>query len=176
MLQESHHGLGKSEACYTVPGWTVISSPDPNHRWAGVVTMVSHRAAHPTQVQYQSWRHGRILQVRFPAGRGNRATHIVFLIFINGPGTPTPTKKRLEKQAHILIQLDKALHTVPRRHSLCIAGDFTCQLQPREGCIGPSVSSNTQLHAPDHSDLAEWIASNHLCVLNTWSKAAAKPT
>ncbi|CAE7626253.1 unnamed protein product, partial [Symbiodinium necroappetens] len=44
-LQETHHGLGRAFTEYKVPGWTVISSPDPSHRWAGVALYISERLA-----------------------------------------------------------------------------------------------------------------------------------
>ena len=33
LLQETHFGLGKTPTEYKIPGWSVISSPDPQHRW-----------------------------------------------------------------------------------------------------------------------------------------------
>ena len=176
LFQETHFGLGKHETCYNLPGWTVVSSPDPAHRWAGVATLISHRVAQPNDVQFQTWQPGRILQVRIPAGRGNRKTHLDLFNIYQWAWDPDPSKKRLEKRNEVLMRLDKALHTVPRRHSLRIAGDFNCQLQPHAGCIGPCVATCSQLHAPDHHDFAEWLMAHSLCVLNTWSKASGRPT
>ena len=176
LFQETHFGLGKHETCYNLPGWAVVSSPDPAHRWAGVATLISHRVAQPNDVQFQTWQPGRILQVRIPAGRGNRKTHLDLFNIYQWAWDPDPSKKRLEKRNEVLMRLDKALRTVPRRHSLCIAGDFNCQLQPRAGCVGPCVATCSQLHAPDHHDFAEWLMAHNLCVLNTWSKASGRPT
>ena len=176
LFQETHYGLGKLETCYNIPGWTVVSSPDPTHRWAGVATLVAHRVARPTDVQFQTWQAGRILQVRIPAGKGSRKTHLDIFNIYQWAWDPHPNKKRLEKRSEVLLKLDKVLRTVPSRHSLCIAGDFNCQLQPHPGCIGPCVATSSQLHAPDHHDFAEWLVAHSLCVLNTWSKASGKPT
>ena len=141
-----------------------------------MATLVSHQVALPTDVQFQTWAPGRILQVRIPAGRGNRKTHIDLFNDYTWAWDPDPNKKRLQKQNEILMKLDKALRTVPRRHSLCVAGDLNCQLQPHPGCIGPCVATCSQLHAPDHHDFAEWLVAHSLCVLNAWSKASGKPT
>ena len=176
LFQETHHGLGKQETCYNLPGWTVVSSPDPAHRWAGVATLISHRVAQPNDVQFQTWQPGRILQVCIPAGRGNRKPHLDLFNIYQWAWDPDPSKKRLEKRNDVLMRLDKALRAVPRRHSLCIAGDFNCQLQPKAGCIGPCVATCSQLHAPDRHDFAEWLMAHNLCVLNTWSKASGRPT
>ena len=128
-----------------------------------------------------SFRHGRLVgyckyAYRIPAGRGNRKTHIDLFNGYQWAWGPDPNKKRLQKQNEILMKLDKALRTVPRRHSLCVAGDLNCQLQPHPGCIGPCVATCSQLHAPDHHDFAEWLVAHSLCVLNAWSKASGKPT
>ena len=138
--------------------------------------MVSHQVARPTDVQFQTWQAGRILQVRIPAGKGSRKTRLDIFNIYQWAWDPDPNKKRLEKRSEVLLKLDKALRAVPSRHSLCIAGDFNCQLQPHPGCIGPCVATSSQLRAPDHHDFAEWLVAHSLCVLNTWSKASGKPT
>ncbi|CAE7364204.1 unnamed protein product [Symbiodinium microadriaticum] len=44
-LTSPHYGLGRSFTEYKVPGWAVLSSPDPHHRCAGVAMYISERVA-----------------------------------------------------------------------------------------------------------------------------------
>ena len=52
LLQETHFGLGKAPSEYTLPGWFVISSPDPGHRWAGVAVLISQRITAEASLQH----------------------------------------------------------------------------------------------------------------------------
>ena len=54
MLQETHYGLGKHLLEYTLPGWSVVSSPDPMHRDAGVAIVISHKIASADAIQYRA--------------------------------------------------------------------------------------------------------------------------
>ena len=70
-LQEPHYGLGRD---FT---WTVISSPDPQHRWAGVAVYVSERLASSLDVRCQEIVPGRLLHVRVPVGTPKQQLHLV---------------------------------------------------------------------------------------------------
>ena len=90
LLQETHFGLGKTPSEYTLPGWYVISSPDPSHRWAGVAVLISKRIVAEASLQHCIVVPGRLLHVMI-AKPGTWMLHAA----ISGLGMPTRLKSAL---------------------------------------------------------------------------------
>ena len=98
LLQETHYGLGKTATEYKIPGWSVISSPDPQHRWAGVAIYVSEKLACHSEVRFQELVPGRLLHVRIPIGNNNQRTHLDIINFYQWAWDNDVRKQRLEKR------------------------------------------------------------------------------
>ena len=98
LLQETHYGLGKTATEYRIPGWSVISSPDPQHRWAGVAIYVSEKLACHSEVRFQELVPGRLLHVRIPIGNNNQRTHLDIINFYQWAWDNDVRKQRLEKR------------------------------------------------------------------------------
>ena len=96
MLQETHYGLGKHLLEYTLPEWSVVSSPDPMHRNAGVAIVISCEIASADTIQYRAVKPGRILHVRVQYGQGRQARAIDFVSAYQWVWDVEPAKGRLE--------------------------------------------------------------------------------
>ena len=136
LLQETHFGLGKEPREYQLPGWTVISSPDSSHRWAGVAVLVSHRVAAASSLQYCIVVPGRLLHVRFPVGQGRQARHVDVACCYQWSWDADPAKQRLDKRLSYWRRLNTFVQGLPTRNVKCIGGDFNCALKAHPKHIG----------------------------------------
>ena len=175
MLQETHHGLGKQFSEWVIPGYTFVSSPDPQSRYAGVAMLIATRVAKSAQVRHQVHVAGRLLHVRVPIGSGKQAAHLDLVCVYQWAWDADPEKQRAAKRQALWQRLDALLRSLPQRNSKCIAGDFNCALRPRAGCVGQHLHRNTAGY-PDVEDFGVILETHHLCALNTWTRAAAHPT
>ena len=62
--QELHWGCGRTEATWTVPGWSLVISADPLQRYAAVGVAISHRVADSDHISFKSCLPGRLLHAR----------------------------------------------------------------------------------------------------------------
>ena len=116
MLQETHFGLGKELLEYSLPGWSVVSSPDPSHRRAGVAITVSHKLAPADSIQYRAVKPGRILHVRFPVGQGRQARAVDVVSAYQWVWDAEPAKGRLDARRKFWEEISnlaaqRALHS-----------------------------------------------------------------
>ena len=170
LLQETHFGLGKTPSEYTLPGWCVISSPDPSHRWAGVAMLVSKRIVAEASLQHCVVVPGRLLHVRFPVGRDRQARHVDVACCYQWAWDADPLKKRIDKRQAYWRKFTTFVQGLPARNIKCIAGDFNCALRPQTRHTGPGLHP-TDFTYPDSTDFGQAIVSANLCALNTWGSA-----
>ena len=175
MLQETHYGLGKQFSEWVIPGYTFVNSPDPQSRYAGVAVLIATRVAKSSQVRHQVHVAGRLLHVRVPTGSGKQAAHLDLICVYQWAWDADPAKQRAVKRQALWQRLDSLLRSLPQRNFKCIAGDFNCVLRTREGCVGQHLHHNTAGY-PDIDDFGTILEIHHLCALNTWTRAAARPT
>ena len=170
LLQETHFGLGKAPSEYTLPGWFVISSPDPGHRWAGVAVLVSQRITAEASLQHCIVVPGRLLHVRFPVGRDRQARHMDVACCYQWAWDADPLKQRIDKRQAFWRKLTTFVQGLPARNIKCIAGDFNCALKAQSTHTGPGLHPATFTY-PDSVDFGQAITSANLCALNTWGPA-----
>lgn len=169
LLQETHYGLGKTATEYKIPGWSVISSPDPQHRWAGVAIYVSEKLACHSEIRFQELVPGRLLHVRIPLGNNNQRTHLDIINFYQWAWDNDVRKQRLEKRQLVWQRLERLLTGLPRRNVRCIAGDFNCTLQPDGVQVGPGTYRASGRGAyPDSQEFQQALTTGSMCALNTW--------
>ncbi|CAE7647723.1 unnamed protein product [Symbiodinium sp. CCMP2456] len=179
MLQETHYGLGREFTEYTVPGWSIISSPDPKHRWTGVAIYVSHRISAPEDIRYNVIVPGRVLHVRIPTGRGNHQAHIDLINVYQWAWDADPQKQRLAKRQQIWTRLGRLLRDLPKRNVLCVGGDFNYNLNTQGAYVGSGTfvtDAGRSSSFPDVEEFAQVVESSQLCALNTWGNRARSYT
>ena len=166
-LQEIHWGLGKAESQWSIDGWTFFVSPDPRNRYSGVAIVISHRLAGPQDTTFCEWMPGRLLQVRTELPGLN----IDFLCVYQWVRDREPKDLNQERREQLWHNLGQALHSLPSRNLLLVAGDLNSGLSPRSCLIGRGLLSSTIRKAD--AALVELIETHQLCVLNTWGRARA---
>ena len=170
LLQETHFGLGKELLEFSLPGWSVISSPDPNHRHAGVAVIVSCKPAPSEALQYRAVKPGRILHVRFPVGQGRQARAVDVVSAYQWAWDAEPAKGRLDARRKFWEEISSLVQSFPKRNVHCVAGDFNCPLGPQGQCAGQGIYPGRQA-PPDSQAFGDLIRCAGLCALNTWTRA-----
>ena len=66
LLQEIHHGLGKTSSQWTSGGWHVITSVHAEKRFQGVAVFINANLIGALDIKYVELVAGRLLHVRFP--------------------------------------------------------------------------------------------------------------
>ena len=113
-IQETHFGMGKQAAQWSIEGWTFISSPDSGNRYAGVAVAISHRLARSTDLTYCEWLPGRVLQVRAETS----LLHLDMLNVYQWVRERNPSEDKQSKRERVWQILGRALHSIPRRNPL----------------------------------------------------------
>eukprot|EP00439_Symbiodinium_sp_Y106_P002331 s6462_g1.t1 len=166
-LQEVHWGLGKAETQWSINGWTFFVSPDPHNRYAGVAVVLSHRLVDPQDMTFCEWMPGRLLQVRAELP----GLSIDFLCVYQWVRDREPKDLNEERRGKLWHCLGRALHSLPSRNLLLLAGDFNSGLSPNSNLIGRGLLRSA-VDKPD-SELVELLETHQLCALNTWGSARA---
>ena len=172
MLRETHFGLGKESLEYTLPAWSVISSPDPKN---GVAIIISHRVARAEALQYRAVQPGRILHVRFPVGQGRQARSVDVVSAYQWAWDADPAKGRLEARRKFLDEISNLVQSFPKRNVHCVAGDFNRALSPQGQNVGQGLYSTKQAQ-PDSPAFGDFVRHTGLCALNTWTRARSAYT
>ena len=115
-LTSPHYGLGRSFTEYKVPGWAVLSSPDPHHRCAGVAMYISERVASHSKIRFQEVVPGRLLHARIPLGRNKQQTHLDLINAYQWAWDSDVTKQRQDKRLGVWQRLSRLLTNLPRRN------------------------------------------------------------
>ncbi|CAE7294995.1 unnamed protein product [Symbiodinium microadriaticum] len=111
ILQELHWGCGRTEATWTIPGWSMVVSADPQQRYAGVGILISNRVAAPDDISYTSSLPGRLLHVRCTT-TGKTLDVIAGYQWVRTEGG---TAASTEKRSKFWMSLGALLHSIPTR-------------------------------------------------------------
>ena len=166
-IQETHFGLGKQAAQWSIRGWTFCSSPDPQNRYAGIAVAVSHRLADPNDMTFCEWLPGRVLQVRAEAS----ALNVDLLAVYQWVRERNPTEDKQSKRDRVWQVLGRALHSIPRRHLLLLGGDLNSSLRSHANLVGRGLLRKNNDRVDE--ELMSIITEHRLCVLNSWGPSRA---
>ena len=169
-LQETHHELDRAFTEYKVPGWTVISSPDPSHRWAGVALYISERLASHLDVRFQELIPGRLLHARIPVGCHKQNLHLDLINIYQWAWDTDASKQRSAKRQEVWQRLNRLLTTLPARNAKCVAGDLNCTPSTDGQHVGPSTYRGAAY------DAQQALIAGRMCALNTWSSKRRSAT
>ena len=165
LLQEIHHGLGREESTWNIPGWSFVVAPDARNRHSGVAAIISHRVAGPDNISFCSWAPGRVLQIRC---EGAKASIDVFCVYQWVRNAAYPEQREVQR-TQVWNALSRALNAVPARNLLVIGGDFNAALLPERGLVGAGVHRHGGTN--HDTDLNALLQTHGLCALNTWGQA-----
>ena len=173
MLQETHYGLGRTPTEFSLPGWSVISSPDPKHKCSGVAILVSAAIAAPDSLGHAAIM--RLLHVRAPCGQDKHTRHIDLVCCYQWSWSHKASKNRLALRQEVWTALTNHVLSLPARNVNCISGDFNCTLRPKDRCVGQCLSPDTS-RRPDTAEFCHFVEVTGLCALNTWSRTMRRGT
>ena len=165
LLQEIHHGLGREESTWSIPGWSFVVAPDARNRHSGVAAIISHRVAYPDSISFCSWAPGRVLQIRC---EGAKASIDVFCVYQWVRNAAYPEQREVQR-TQVWNALSRALNAVPARNLLVVGGDFNAALLPERGLVGAGVHRHGGSNYD--TDLIALLQTHRLCALNTWGQA-----
>ena len=168
LLQEIHFGLGRSSSQWDTPQWHIVTSVDPDTRFAGVAVCIRKGLASADQTNVNEVRLGRLLHVRvYPAGQGQDSgvSLDVTCVYQHEWGCKASS-------------LDTSLQTFgcpARRNLLLLGGDFNCTPTGTAGLTGGGLIFSTSAHA-DSSDFRDILVEHDLCAINTWTSRRKRAT
>ena len=161
-LQETHHGLGR--ASWSDTGWHVVSSADPQHRFAGVAIFVSARIATEAQIRFRAVIPGRLIEVCLHRGQGRQESQLHLVNAYQWAWSFDSQQKQFWEKLHVLLQ------AIPVRHGLCLMGDMNTPASATGKHVGTGVPVPIYT-PPDVDSFVGVVCQNDLCLLNTWQKA-----
>ena len=167
-FQETHWGLGREETTWCIPGWSFITSADPDNRYCGVAIAVSDRVAHRLQITFCAWIPGRLLHVKCE-GHSTTLDLLCLYQWVRQDKNPAGAEA---KRAQVWTTLERVLQQLPRRNLLVLLGDCNTPVATLPGLVGRGVLKSAT-REPDEAFLS--LLKNHqLALLNTWSRATAR--
>ena len=157
----------RQSADYQLPSWSWISSGSKPVSGQGVAILINKSYASPAQIRYREVRVGRILQVQIPA-KGDAQGRFVNLVNVYNHSKVSESQQVYGKREVVWNALDKLIPSKPRRHYLCIAGDFNTDLPQFSPLIATSFCSKLGVRTParDQHRFIDLIKHNGLCALN----------
>ena len=166
-FQETHWGLGRVDATWQIPGWSFITSADPQNRYCGVAVAVSRRVASHLQITYCTWLPGRLLHVKC---EGSTVTMDLLCAYqwVRQDRSAELVEERRQK---FWLTLEKVLQHLPQRNLLVVMGDFNTPTAPVPGLVGRGVLCSATRGIDEH--FQQLLRTHQLVLLNTWSSAAA---
>ena len=169
VLQETHWGLGKSDATWQIPGWSFVNTADPGNRYSGVAILVSHRVSTAANITFCSWIPGRILHVKCECAHATLDLIGVYQhVWQEGQRALTESKRET-----FWVTLGRLLGGIPQRSLLVLAGDFNGPAEHLSGHIGRGVLPNRR--AAD-AELLQLLQTHRLVLLNTWGRVSSDRT
>ena len=166
-IQETHFGMGRQAAQWSIEGWTFFSSPEPGNRYAGVAIAISHRLAQPTDMTYCEWLPGRVLQVRAETLMLN----LDMLNVYQWVRERNPSEDKQSKRERVWQILGRALHSIPRRNLLLRGGDLNSSLRAHTNLVGRGLLKLEGNQVDE--ELMSILVEHQLCALNTWGASRA---
>ena len=156
---------------FTTGQWSCVHSGCKTRKQAGVLILIHHRIAPPSQLRFEHILQGRLLHIRVPLpGRDSRHVHIIGIYQKAFDSKATTTEQRQQ----VWTALDRCLARIPARDSLALMGDFNTPLKPQTPHVGDHTNP-LPCHPPeDMADLSAMLVTYDLVALNTWSKPIDK--
>ena len=152
---------------YTTGPWSCLHSGCKTRKQAGILILIHHRVAPPSQLRFDHILLGRLLHVRIPLpGKDSRHLHLIGIY-----QKAYDQKATTSDQRHQVWQaLDRCLSRVPARDSLALAGDFNTPLKPQWRHVGPHTCA-LPCHPPEDMEAFSSLLTSHdLVALNTWHR------
>ena len=165
VVQELHHGCGKTDHGWQIPGWSVMITADARNRYSGVGVFISKRIATEDRISCSTWLQGRLLHVRCFTNRVTIDVVAGYQWVWQGRDHETAVANR----SLFWGKLSALLQTLPARNLVVVAMDANTQLQPLPGLIGRGVLRTNQ-----HRDLEfeALLQAQNLVVLNSWGSSS----
>ncbi|CAE7707358.1 acnA, partial [Symbiodinium necroappetens] len=156
---------------YTTGQWSCIHSGCKTRKQAGVLILVHHRLAPPSQLRFEHILQGRLLHVRVPLpGKDSRHIHLVG-VYQKAYDQKTAS---LEQRQQVWQAIDRCMARIPARDSLALMGDFNTPLKPSVPHVGDHTNP-LPCHPPeDMDDFMALLVTYDLVALNTWSRTMDK--
>eukprot|EP00439_Symbiodinium_sp_Y106_P064198 s3641_g10.t1 len=132
VLQETHWGLGKQDATWTIPGWALVVTADPENRYSGVAVAISTRVVPASHITFCSWIPGRLLHVKCDGLRASIDIVGVCQWVKQEDKNASTDSKRLS----LWTQLGRLVGKLPRRNLLVLLGDFNTPVAHLPGHVG----------------------------------------
>ena len=132
VLQETHWGLGKQDATWTIPGWALVVTADPENRYSGVAVAISTRVVPASHITFCSWIPGRLLHVKCDGLRASIDIVGICQWVKQEDKNASTDSKRLS----LWTQLGRLVGKLPRRNLLVLLGDFNTPVAHLPGHVG----------------------------------------
>ena len=155
---------------YQLPGWSWIASGQKPLAGQGVAVLVNRQLADSAAIRFREVRVGRILHVQVPL-RGDSQGRLLNLLCVYVPAKISESKQVYEKRAAVWHALDAVLQALPRRHVLCVAGDFNTDLLQDPPLVGTTYMTRGKVRtaAQDQPLFQDLLRTHGLHALNTWN-------
>ena len=163
LLQEIHHGLGKTSSQWTSGGWHVITSVHAEKRFQGVAVFINANLIGALDIKYVELVAGRLLHVRFPLS----GVYLDVLNLYQHTWSGDNSRGVLEQRSRVWNSLSSCLQGLPRRNILLLAGDVNTSLLHEPGVAGGGCLRHDNPPSDSHL-LAELSSQQGLCAVNTW--------
>ena len=152
---------------FTTDHWSCVHSGCKTRKQAGVLILIHHRIAPPSQLRFEHILQGRLLHVRAPLP-GKDSRHIHFIGIYQKAFDPKACTA--EQRQQVWLALDRCLARIPARDSLALMGDFNTSLKPQVPHVGAHTNP-LSCHPPeDMTDFSALLVTYDLVALNTWSR------
>ena len=157
ILQEIHHGMGRSDSRWAIPGWTIVASADPQQRFSGVCIIVADRVIESARLTYNVCIPGRLLHVRC-----SKAGY-------QWVWQTAKSDQIAQSRSFFWQTLSSLVRSIPQRNLVLLGADFNSRCAPLPGLIGRGVMKGNR--GADEEFLSV-VRENDLVLLNTWSGAS----
>ncbi|CAE7826389.1 pola1, partial [Symbiodinium necroappetens] len=140
VFQETHHGLGRSDGHWQLPGWIVVTTADEKQRYSGLAVFLRRSVFVDEQVSSVTWIPGRLLHVRCQSPQ-------LTLDLVAGYQWVWQAKQQEQiarKRAHFWTKLGVLLQGLPARNLLALCADMNTHCRPLAGHIGRGVLRTTR--------------------------------
>ena len=148
---------------FSSDSWHWIQSGTKGAQHQGVAILLNKRLAAAKCLRFAEITKGRILKDHLPAEPGNRLRRRpIALLCVYQHARVSEQAAVYEKREKIWEQVNKALASVPRRHTLLVAGDWSTPLLEDGSFVGSGVLKSKWLPS-DHAQFAGTLHA-HGCV------------
>ena len=161
---------------FSSDSWHWIQSGTEKAQHQGVAILRSKRLVAARSVRFAEITKGPILKVHLPADPGNHLRRRpITLLCVYQHARVSEQAVVYEKREKIWEQVNKVLASVPRRHTLLVAGDWNTPLL-EDGSFAGSGMLKSKWLPSDHAQFEGMLHAHGLCALNTWGPVSSAAT